>query len=196
MRPDVAPHRTRHGSDIVVTILSPAEDLNLPPGSDVEIEAEITDDHDGAGWKIMIYKDGELVDDRPSFNFQKQWSLSGLPQSVYTVRVQAIDHDRNIGFDEVVLHVGTEAPGSGSDSSTGSETTAEPTASSSDGGADADTSETQAPASDSAGGSGSATGQASSDDDGCACGVDGSPASTAPLAVLAVLTLRRRRRTQ
>ncbi|MDC0716443.1 Ig-like domain-containing protein [Nannocystis bainbridge] len=178
-----------------VTIVSPAEDLNLPPGSNVDIEAEISDDHDGAGWKIMIYKDGELVDDRPSFNFQKTWSLSGLPQGVYTVRVQAIDHDRNIGFDEVVVHVGTQAPGTDTESDTanGSETTSEPTTSSSDGSAGVDTSETQD--SDS-GASDSGAGQAGVDDDGCACGVDGSRGSTAPLVVLGALALRRRRRTR
>ncbi len=169
-----------------VQIVSPAEESHLAAGADVQISAEISDDHDGVGWKIMIYKDGELVDERPAFTFEKQWSLAGLPQGVYTVRVQAVDHDRNIGFDEVTLYVDVEAPGPGS----GSDSSAEPTTSGS-GGADSDgSSGSAASASD---GASSATGQAGGDDEGCACHADAPRDPAAPLAVLALLGLRRRR---
>jgi MYXO-CTERM domain-containing protein len=101
----------------VVEILSPPDGLEIAVGGSVEVEAEVTDNHDGVGWKIMIYKDGELVEDKPSFFFENKWPLSGLPAGDYLIRVQAIDHDRNIGADEVTVHVGTQ-----SSSSTGGDT--------------------------------------------------------------------------
>lgn len=93
-----------------VEILTPADGVELAEGAAVSIQAEIADDHDGAGWKIMIYKDGALVEDRPAFKFEKSWELSGLPTGTYVIRVQAIDHDHNIGADEVTLYVGAGAP--------------------------------------------------------------------------------------
>lgn len=99
--PDTEPPR--------VDILTPEDGVELVANADVTIEAEVTDDHDGAGWKIMIYKDGVLVDEQPAFKFEKSWTLSRLPVGVYKMRVQALDHDRNIGADEVTIYVGTAA---------------------------------------------------------------------------------------
>ena len=51
-----------------------------------------------------------------AFAFERQWELSSLPEGTYTARVEAIDHDRNVGFDEVTIYVGTEAPETGGES--------------------------------------------------------------------------------
>jgi MYXO-CTERM domain-containing protein len=103
-----------------VEILMPADGAELAEGAAVSIQAEVTDNHDGAGWKIMIYKEGVLVEESPAFWFEESWQLAGLSAGTYVVRVQAIDHDRNIGADEVTLYVGTAAPES-TGGSTGSE---------------------------------------------------------------------------
>jgi len=94
----------------VVEILSPADGLELPPGGDVLIEAEVTDNHDGVGWKLMIYQDGALIDERPAFTFERKWGFGGLPAGTYRFVVQAIDHDRNTSTDEITVFVGTPAP--------------------------------------------------------------------------------------
>lgn len=157
----------------VVEILSPEDGLEVVPGSDVTVTAEITDNYDGAGWKIMIYKDGELVDDRPAFVFEKEWGLAGLPEGTYLLRVQAIDHDRNIAADEVTIYVGTPpqtTDSEGTDSEgTDSETSGSAGSESEGSGTESGTSET---ASETAGETGDLDG-----DEGCACVSSERPAS-------------------
>jgi len=139
----------------VVEILTPEDGIELPPGSSVELEAEITDNHDGAGWKLMIYQDGNLVDDRPSFVFEKSWTLNGLPEGTYVLRVQAIDHDRNIGAAEVTVYVGTP------EETTESAATTETESSGTDG-SGTDGSGTDGSDSDGSGSDGSASGNSAS----------------------------------
>jgi hypothetical protein len=98
----------------VVEILTPQDETELEAGADVTLEVAVTDDHDGVGWKLMVYKDDALIQEQPTFNFQTSWALSGLPTGVYRLRVQALDHDRNVGADEVTLYVGLQAPAPGS----------------------------------------------------------------------------------
>lgn len=164
-----------------VEILAPVDGLELESGSDVAIEAKVTDNHDGAGWKIMIYKDGELVQDQPTFTFETKWGLSGLPAGIYTVRIQAIDHDRNIGADEVTIYVGTQAPTPGGSDTGSLPTTGDGTGSSSNGG--------EASGSESA-----TTGQGEGGADGCNCNAEERPGASALWLVL-LSGLRRRWRT-
>jgi len=171
----------------VVEVLSPADGLELDVGADVEVEAKVSDNHDGVGWKIMIYKDDVLVDERPAFKFETKWFLSGLPSGVFKLRVQAIDHDRNLGADEVVLYVGVEAPsattsgdGSGSDTSSGAPT----------GSGESDGASGGSVSGDGSDDSGAATGQDGTGEDGCSCLTRD---RQAPLAALLVLGLVRRR---
>lgn len=165
-----------------VDILTPDDGAQLEPGANVMIEAEVTDNHDGAGWKIMIYKDGALVDEQPAFKFEKSWTLNGLPAGTYVMRVQAIDHERNIGADEVTIYVGTEAPettsgASGADTSGGDV----PTGSS----AEETTSASTAP---------TTAGEMNSDEDGCSCISGGHPTSGSLWFTGAIMCLLRRRR--
>lgn len=96
-----------------VTLLSPEDGAIIEPGSDVLIEAEVTDDHEGFGWRMMI---PEADIEAPAYLKEKQWSISP-PVGTYTIRVEALDHDGNIGFAEAVIHVGSPEP----------ETTGDPT---------------------------------------------------------------------
>ena len=157
-----------------VTITMPAEDvLEVAPGTEVTVEAEVTDNFEGAGWKFVILnEDGEELVSEPAFTFETSWTAT-IPQGVYTLRVQAIDHDRNVGSDEVVVYAGVEAPPSGTTS--GGET----------GGTDGGT--------DSAGGGTDSAGGAMAGE-GCNCQA-ADPAPTSPLWALAALVafVRRRR---
>jgi MYXO-CTERM domain-containing protein len=109
-----------------VSILTPTDGQELPAGTDISIEADITDNFEGVGWKLLIYQDGNLIDERPAFVFERKWGFSKLPAGTYRFVVQAIDHDRNIGADEVTIFVGNATPpetGSDTDSSGGTDGT-------------------------------------------------------------------------
>jgi hypothetical protein len=145
-----------------VVITSPADGMELEVGSSVTVEAEISDDHEGAGWRLVIPEVGQ---EAIAYSFEKSWPLGNLPAGVYTLRVEAIDHDRNEGSDEVTIYVGVEAP---TDPDTGGdeETTA----------ADGEGSSGDAPADSSGGDEDPAEGDGTSSagvveggDKGCAC---------------------------
>lgn len=89
----------------VVEILSPQDGMELEPGSSVDVEVDVTDDHEGFGWRLVIPEVDQIA---PAYTFQKKWQLSSLPEGVYTLRVEAIDHDRNEASDEVTIYVGVE----------------------------------------------------------------------------------------
>ncbi|MEZ4451624.1 MAG: Ig-like domain-containing protein [Nannocystaceae bacterium] len=171
-----------------VMITNPATDQNLEIGADVTIEAEVSDDYEGVGWKIEIYQNDVLVDERPAFNGETKWSAGGLPEAVYRFRVQAIDHDRNIGADERTIIVGnppvmgtdTDTDGTGTDTG---ETTGDASASASAG-------------TDATDGSAGTTGGMDVDDKGCNCRSDGGPVGggAALLGLVGVLGLAGRRR--
>lgn len=166
-----------------VDILTPEDGAELSPGTSVTVTADITDNHDGAGWKIMIYKDGALVDDRPAFAFEKSWDLSSLPAATYLLRVQAIDHDRNIGADEVTLYVGVEAAETSDGTTQGDDSGDVPTTSL--------TGTTIA-----TGSSTTTAGETSDEPAGCACTNDKGRSSGSVwfTAVLVPLLIRRRQR--
>jgi MYXO-CTERM domain-containing protein len=93
-----------------VTIVTPADGTELPEGSNLAIEAEIVDNFEGAGWRLVLAKDGVVVQEAPSLDGERSWSLSNLPSGVYDITVRAIDHDRNVGEETVRVYVGQEAP--------------------------------------------------------------------------------------
>ncbi len=173
-----------------VTLLQPSDGLEIDAGASVMVEVEVTDDHQGAGWRLRVIPQGgtEVVEN--AYQFEPSWNLAGLPDGTYTIRVEAVDHDGNEGSDEVILYVGTGvAATSGSLDDTG-DPTGDPTGDATDDATDDPT--------------GSSTGEpidgetgAGLDDDapprGCACDLTApSPAGLGLLLVVAPLRRRRR----
>jgi len=149
----------------VVTITAPEDGLQIPTGGGVSIEADVEDNHEGVGWKLVIPEVGQ---ESIAFTFENQWELSNLPEGTYTIRVEAIDHERNVGTDEVTIYVGVDAP----------ETTGGDESGSSGGDSDSD-SDSEGGTSDSDDSDGPQTG---GDTDGGTSGAadDGGGCSTAP----------------
>lgn len=152
-----------------VTITAPADGLELPVGGSVTVEADVEDNHEGVGWKLVLV---EAEQESVAFAFERRWELSNLPAGTYTARVEAIDHDRNVGSDEVKIYVGVEAPettggdGSSSGGDSDSEGDSASGTSGSGSGSDSEDSEGAAP-------SGSDTDGGASQDDsegGCSTG--------------------------
>lgn len=155
-----------------VVMLSPADQSEWIPGDEIHVEVEVSDDHEGYGWHLVV---PELNQDIPVYNGQTAWDLKP-PKGAYTIRVEAIDHDRNIGFAEAKIYIGVE-PTPPEPMTTGEETDGPPTTSDSE----------------SDGEEGSDTSAGGDDPDkGCACRQQG----PAPLWLLGLvgLGLRRRRR--
>lgn len=170
----------------VVEILSPADGTEYEVGANLTVEAEITDNHEGVGWRLVI---PEVELEAAAYGFEKQWPLGGLPEGVYTLRVEAIDHDRNESSDEVTIYVGVDAPEPGEDSTggegtTGSDDAVDGTAGSSGEPSDDDESE----------GGTTIPGPDQMDDEGEGCGCRTSPAGMPLLGLLALLGLSPRRR--
>jgi hypothetical protein len=172
--PDISPP--------TVTITEPVDGMEYPGPTGVQIVADVADDHDGFGWRLVVQQEGGEAVTQDAIQFETSWNLD-LPAGVYTIRVEAIDHDRNTGEDEITIYVGEEAPetsgpdtGGGTEDPTGGDVTGQ------------DTSETGEEPDDETGpmlddGGGTKT--------GCTCGV-ASPPSLAGLG-LVVVALRRRR---
>jgi MYXO-CTERM domain-containing protein len=179
-----------------VTMFSPTDGQQYKAGDTVHIEVEVSDDYEGFGWRLMV---PELDQEQPVYNGQKVWDLPGPPKGVYTIRVEAVDHDRNVGFAEARIYVDivpgeentTGEPTTGD--SSGSSDTSEPTGESSDGASEASSDgassdvETAQDSEDSS--------METGDDKGCSCVTAAS--SSSPWAWLLLfgggLGLRRRR---
>lgn len=172
-----------------VTITAPEDGLELPVGGSVTIEADIEDNHEGAGWKLVLVEAGQ---ESVAFSFEKQWALTNLEQGTYTARIEAIDHERNVGSDEVTIYVGVDAPGTtegstGGDDSGGSmDGTAEGGSASGTSGGD----DSGGP--DEGSGSGGGTGQADGGGDGCSTAPAGRGLGVGSLLMLFGLVRRRR----
>lgn len=118
------------------------------------------------------------------YSFEKTWPLGNLPAGVYTLRVEAIDHERNEAFDAVTIYVGMDAPvdpdSTGGDPGTGdadsgdSEDSDDPDASSAGDSGDDD------------GDDGTDSGRLDDDPEGCACSTNG---ATTPFASLLFVSL-------
>ena len=160
-----------------LTITAPADGLEVAAGSTVDVTAEVSDDHEGFGWKVIFYKDDVLLEERPVYQGETAWNLAKLAAGVYRVRVEAVDHDRNIGADEVTIHVGVPAPATDTegDSEGGTETTGET-------------------AGESTGDDTAATSGGGAMEEGCACHASGRPTQAIALVLLAGIAVGRRRR--
>lgn len=90
-----------------VTVLEPPDGTELPAGGSVTVEAEVTDDREGFGWRLVLREDMGFEQIENAYERQTTWFLAGLPDGTYTVRIEAIDHDLNEGGDEIRLVVGT-----------------------------------------------------------------------------------------
>ena len=166
-----------------VKLLSPADGATLPVGEPLVISADISDDHEGFGWHLVI---PELGIDDPCYARKKEWTLKNVPEGTYTIRVEALDHDGNVGLDELSVHVGeVAAPTTGDETGgTGSAGDGSSSSSSSSSGGDDDDS------------AASATGSAEGDG-GCACRArsSGGPRGDGLIGLLGLagLVLARRR---
>lgn len=167
--PDVEPPQ--------VELVAPADGAELPEG-DVAVEAQVSDDHEGFGWKLVVYADDAVVLESPAFAGETTWTLAALSPGVYRVEVAAIDHDRNVGRDEATIYVGVPAPadttGDSAEQPTGGTSSGEDTTEGTD--------------------EGSGTGSEQEEDvEGCACD-SSSPSGGWVAALLGLCWLRRRRR--
>jgi len=182
-----------------VTMFSPTDGQQYKSGDTVHIEVEVSDDYEGFGWRLMV---PELGQEQPVYNNQKVWDLPGPPKGVYTIRVEALDHDRNVGFAEAKIYVDTvpgeenttgETPTTGGDED--SDTSA-PTGGESSGGPGGNEESSGGASSDADTAQDSEdSGMETGDDKGCSCVTpSGSRTSWAWLLLLGgALGLRRRR---
>ncbi|MBK9758227.1 MAG: hypothetical protein IPO88_32865 [Nannocystis sp.] len=167
-----------------VKMLSPTDGQIYMKGETVHVEVEVDDNFLGFGWRLMV---PELGQEQPVYNGQKIWELGAPPKGEYTIRVEALDHDGNVGFAEAKIYVDTVPTMGGS---TGGETedpptTGDPSGDTSAGGSDA-SSDTAVDSED--------TATVDGKDDGCSCRSD-APVNSAGwlLALAGGLLLRRRR---
>jgi hypothetical protein len=173
-----------------VEILSPADGTEIEVGGSVTVEAEISDNHEGAGWRLVI---PEVEQEAVAFAFEKSWPLGNLPAGVYTLRVEAIDHDRNEASDEVKIYVGMDAPDPGESTSSDSGADGD----SDEGEADDDASSEDDDDDDGDGTLGDSSAAATGDGgspQGCACGTATTGGVGGKWLWLGLLGARRRRR--
>jgi MYXO-CTERM domain-containing protein len=172
----------------VVTLLSPMDGQKLLSGDQVKINVEVSDNFEGYGWVLKV---PELGQEAQAYAGEKSWTFAAPATGVYTIRVEAIDHDGNVGFDEAKIYINMDPPAA--------DTGDAPTTGDSDSGG-----------SSSSGGGGGGGGSDESGngevgpgdtvdvdggDDGCSCRSDASvPMSAWLLVVGGALVLRRRRR--
>jgi hypothetical protein len=162
----------------MVTILEPADGTMIPSGGGFTVRTEVTDDHEGFGWRLRVVPpagDEQIVN---AYQFETEWALSGLPDGLYEIHVEAIDHDRNEGAATVTVQVGE---GGG----TTSATTAVDTT-------DATSVGPESTGDDDSGGTIGMTGDDGPPSKGCGCTSAG--ARAVAIAPLLVLPLARRRR--
>ena len=170
-----------------VTLLAPADGAELP-AAPFNVSAEVSDDHAGFGWKLVVRRGGEVLAEAPAFASETAWALD-LDPGTYEIEVAAIDHDRNVGKDVVTIHVGVPAPAPDegtTDTSEGESSGGESSGGESSGG-------------ESSGGEGEGTGSAGTGapndaELGCACDTTSSSAPGALLSALLLAARPRRRR--
>lgn len=95
--PDISPP--------TVTITEPADGTEYPEPLVVTVAADVADDHEGFGWRLVVDPECGPAVTQDAIESETAWNLD-LPEGVYTIRVEAIDHDRNTGEDEVTIRVG------------------------------------------------------------------------------------------
>jgi len=162
----------------VVKLVSPIDGQLLAAGELLHVEVEVSDNFEGYGWVMQV---PELKRELQAYYGEKTWDFPGVPKGVYTIRVEALDHDGNVGFAESKIYVDQDPPAA----DTGDvPTTGEVD---SDGGESSDT------VSGSSGDTADTTAQ--DDDKGCSCRNDApTPGPAWLLVVGGALMLRRRER--
>jgi len=85
-----------------VVMASPKDGELFAEGATIPIAVTVTDDHLGYGWKLMF---PELGQEEPIYDGTTAWDRT-LPKGEVTVRVEAVDHDGNVGFAEARIYVG------------------------------------------------------------------------------------------
>jgi hypothetical protein len=94
----------------VVELLQPEDGLQIDAGGSVTVEVSVTDDHEGAGWRLRVVPEGGDEQIVNAYQFEPSWNLAGLPEGTYEIIVEAIDHDGNEGSDAVTIVVGDGGP--------------------------------------------------------------------------------------
>ena len=170
----------------VVVMMQPADGQQYTKGDMVNIEVEVSDNFEGFGWRLMV---PELKQEQPVYNGQTKWELPAPPKGVYTIRVEAIDHDRNVGFAEAKIYVDTVPEGEGT---TGDETATGETPTSGDAASEG----SEAASDPGSGSSGDTSEQMGDGDEGCSCRSPAAGLSTPAWLLMlgGALGLRRRRR--
>jgi MYXO-CTERM domain-containing protein len=171
----------------VVVMMTPTDEQQFKKGDIVHVEVTVSDNFEGYGWKLMV---PELEQELPVYNGQTAWDLPVPPKGIYTIRVEAIDHDRNVGFAETKIYVDT-VPGEGNTTGGDDTTGGEPMT-----GEEGTGAPTEGTGDPSAGGSSGESGDTANEEPGekgCSCR-DADPSAPWLLALAGALGLRRRRR--
>lgn len=171
--PDLAPP--------TISITAPADGTVYAKDELITVDVEPMDDYGGYGWELVVSKDGEVLAEVVDYQLAQQFILKGLPPGTYSLTARVQDHDDNVGEDVISVTVEgaegeTDTPTT-SDSSSSDTASASDTATASSGSSSSDTADTTAEAGD----------------DGCGCREDPNGRSLAPLTLLMLLALPRRR---
>lgn len=169
---------TAPGPDMVpptISITSPMDGAVYGPDELITVDVDPMDDYGGYGWELVVSKDGEVLAEVVDYQLSQQFLLKGLPPGTYKLTARVQDHDDQVGEDFITVTIE-----GGSDSET-------PTTSESDAGSSGDQNNSST-GDDSAAESGMEQG-----DEGCSCRQDPRGRSLAPLALLLMPLLRRRR---
>ncbi|MEM6994099.1 MAG: Ig-like domain-containing protein [Myxococcota bacterium] len=158
-----------------VDFLHPTEGDVFPPGEDLLVDVDVTDDYGGVGWRFELRVDGREVASQTAFERELQWPLASLPEGAYELRIIAEDHADHVTMASVAFEVGEVAA-----DSTGAGGTTATDASSTPSWANADDS----------------TGAAAGDDSGggCTCRADAPPLGALSYGWLVLVAGWRRRR--
>lgn len=154
-----------------VDIVTPTDGEVFAPGSDIAVEASITDDFGGVGWRLLVERDAETLVDEVAFDRRTTWTLTGVPAGTYAITVEAEDHADHVTTRTVTVEVGesggstggADESGGARDSGATSEASADDTGAASEGDAGGDS--TTGPSSNEGG-------SEDGSEDGCSCHAD------------------------
>lgn len=182
---------TAPGPDMVpptISITSPEDGAVFPVGETIKVDVEPMDNFGGYGWELVVRQGDEVLAEVVDYELAQQFLVGGLPPGTYTFTARVQDHDDQVGEDLITVTVQGEGGQTESDSDT-------PTTSEGEGGSSGDPSDPSNPSDGSSGSGGSDSADTTSEnaDDGCSCSEAPHGSTLAPLALLGLLGLRRRR---
>lgn len=175
---------TAPGPDMVpptIAITSPEDGAEFAVGDKITVDVEPMDNFGGYGWELVVSQGDEVLAEVVDYELAQQFLLGGLPPGTYTLTARVQDHDDQIGEDFITVTIKGEAGESDSDTPTTSETNSD-----ADAGSDA-----SSDPGDSSSDSADTTNENA--EDGCSCREAPHGTTLAPLALLALLALPRRR---